>query len=60
MSLEMKKVYVATATDRTGKTGPYIYGIFDDDQLAHEHFQKYGDKDCTIQVRSEQYIYRVK
>lgn len=59
----MKIVYVAIATPRPvcGERtitylSPYVYGVFSDDHQAHDHFEKHGDKECTLKVYSSHYL----
>lgn len=52
----MKKVYVAIATPNESHLSPFVYGVFDDDDRAHAHFAKNGDKNCTLTVTSAHYI----
>lgn len=54
--MKIEKVYVATVFPNDTKLASYIYGVFNDDHFAHEHFEKYGDKNSTLLVVSAQYV----
>ncbi len=54
---KVEEVQVAIFTPSNGNA-PYVYGVFDSEPYAQEHWEKHGDKDGTLRVTREHYIRR--
>lgn len=49
------RVYVAVFTPSNGNS-PYVYGVFNCEEHAQEHWERNGDKDGTLRITHESVI----
>lgn len=55
----MKEVYVVYALPNEPHLSSYIYGVFDTEDQAEDHFNRNGPRDCDVGIRKAQYIPKV-